>query len=147
MTRLYMASAIAKDRLPTAATASFEVDRYTAVGKNLREAWARFGVRSGMQGLPMCCLTVSAVCLGVAVCAGRTYCLRVANAWYMTALAANTDSVIYLRRDSIVAAAPGASCKHLQITTTTVSSSFLPMSCQIKLKHSSCNKDYHSTAC
>jgi hypothetical protein len=33
-----------------------------------------------------------------------THCLRVANAWYMTALAATTDRVIYFRRDSIVAA-------------------------------------------
>lgn len=35
MTRLYMHSAIAKDRLPTAATANLEVERYTVVGKNL----------------------------------------------------------------------------------------------------------------
>jgi hypothetical protein len=63
----------------------------------------------------------------------------------MTALAATTDSVIYLRRDSIVA--PGASCKHLQITTATVSNSFLPMSRQIKPKRSSCNLKSQSTAC
>jgi hypothetical protein len=70
MTRLYMASAIAKDRLPTAATASFEVDRYTAVGKNLHRVCDKLVVLSGMQGMPVCCLTESAVFgLGDAVCA------------------------------------------------------------------------------
>lgn len=44
ITRLYMASAIAKDRLPTAATASFEVDRYTAVGKNLHDKTTKQGL-------------------------------------------------------------------------------------------------------
>ncbi len=39
ITRLYMHSAIAKDRLPTAATASLDVDRYTVVGKNLHIVW------------------------------------------------------------------------------------------------------------
>lgn len=41
-----MASAMAKDRLPTAATASLDVDRYTVVGKNLGAA--------GRQEVKMC---------------------------------------------------------------------------------------------
>jgi hypothetical protein len=86
MTRLYMASAMAKDRLPTAATASFEVDRYTAVGKNL-------GVgRKGSGEISLCVLAVCrpgavhvaskrAVCALLSCCFQETHCLRVANAW------------------------------------------------------------------
>ena len=40
-TRLYKHSAMANDRLPTAATATFEVDRYMVAGKKLHEAIQR----------------------------------------------------------------------------------------------------------
>jgi hypothetical protein len=50
-----MQSAIAKDRLPTAATASFDVDRYTAVGKNLhRKHLIVIGCSLAAQGVYDC---------------------------------------------------------------------------------------------
>jgi hypothetical protein len=48
-----MHSAIANEKLPTVATASLEVDRYTAAGKNLCERWCQQRHKASSEGVGM----------------------------------------------------------------------------------------------
>jgi hypothetical protein len=65
MTSLYMHSAIANEKLPTVATASLEVDRHTAAGKNLCERWCQQRHKAPSEGVGMPGVPAVAVCLCV----------------------------------------------------------------------------------